>query len=99
MGAYGIRVSRQGRNPKPKSLSITLDDLVEYWELIESDFQREYHIDLTCVDLSWRRFMTLLGGMSQDSVFFNVLRESRKNAPLENTDSILGDMIAKLGKK
>jgi hypothetical protein len=73
--------------------------VLEHWELIESDFQREYLIDLTEDNLSWRRFTTLLGGMSQESVFFTTLRENKKNAPLENTENILGDMIAKLGKK
>jgi hypothetical protein len=73
--------------------------MLERWELIESDFQREYGIDLSVIDLSWRRFITLLGGMSPDSVFFSVLRDERKNAPIEDQQMILHDIVASMGKK
>lgn len=67
--------------------------------MIESDFQREYHIDLCEDRVSWRKFVTLLGGLSPDSVFFLTLRDMRKNAPIEDTEMILHDIVASMGKK
>lgn len=41
------------------------------WKYIESDFQRDYGIDLTeaLPRMSWRRFQTLLNGLSPYGAF------------------------------
>lgn len=42
--------------------------------MIEADFQREYNIDLSesLSRISWRRFTTLLQGLSRNSVYIIV---------------------------
>lgn len=74
-------------------------DIVEYWPLVESDFQREYHIDLTDCVMSYRRFITLLSGLSGESVFFNKVHQERKNKPIEGADNIAANMAAKMNRK
>lgn len=46
-------------------------DIINDWGYIEADFQREYGINLMeeLDKMSWRRFLTLLRGLSGDAVF------------------------------
>lgn len=60
---------------------------------------REYHIDLSQEYISWRRFMALMSGLTGDCAFYTVIRHDRDNKPIENTDTILQDMLGKLSKK
>lgn len=49
--------------------------------MIEADFQREYHIDLSksLSDMSWRRFTILLQGLSKNSVFVTIASQEQQN--------------------
>lgn len=48
--------------------------------MIEADFQREYNIDLSesLSRISWRRFTTLLQGLSRNSVYIIVNQNMEK---------------------
>lgn len=50
------------------------------WNLVEADFLREYQIDLLQAvnNLSWRRFLALLSGLSPQSAFLNKLASQRQ---------------------
>jgi len=52
--------------------------------MIEADFQREYGINLVdrVDDMTWRRFVTLLGNLGPNSVLINHLANI-ENEPLE----------------
>lgn len=43
--------------------------MIESWASVEADFLREYQIDLAVAleDMTWRRFMILLRGLSPNS--------------------------------
>lgn len=47
---------------------------MENWDAIESDFQREYNIDLITYisTMSWRRFVVLLRGLSGESRWYQL---------------------------
>lgn len=54
--------------------------MLEHWACIESDFEREYKINL-CKDLkglSWRKFTTLVRGLSGSSNWVEMLRYEQK---------------------
>ena len=104
MGAPTIRIdqcSRGTKRPKiPKKDAIPVDDMLTHGNCIEADFQREYAIDLSMSVISWRRFVALLGALSADSVFNNVLHNQQKNKPIEDPDAIMADIAAQFrGKK
>lgn len=51
--------------------------------------------------MTWRRFITLLGGLSGDSIFIQTLvrRKEEKESIIEDVNSIVGDMLGKISKK
>jgi hypothetical protein len=53
--------------------------LLRDWQLIESDFLREYRLDLAVeIDrISWRRFVALLNGLSPGSATAAQVRARR----------------------
>jgi hypothetical protein len=74
--------------------------MLEHWNCIEADFQREYSIDLSASMLSWRKFVALLGAMSGESVFNNIMHTRQKNKPVDDPDAIMADIAAQFrGKK
>lgn len=73
--------------------------MLEHWALIEADFAREYNIDLTCSEMTWRRFINLIGALSSESVFYGTIRETQKDQPLENPDDIMNDIARQLRGK
>jgi hypothetical protein len=62
------------------------------WNFVESDFQREYNIDLTTSTFSWRRFLALFSGLSKDSAFFSIYNYRSQNKPIEGVDNIARDI-------
>jgi hypothetical protein len=54
--------------------------------LIESDFLRDYGINLGEVfyTLTWRRFISLFSGLNKDSSFWSVYIYNKTNAPLDD---------------
>lgn len=65
--------------------------MLEQWALIEADFQREYAMDLS-VHLdrtSWRRFSSLLSGLSPQSAFVNYM--ASKQSPQKPRAILLSD--------
>lgn len=64
---------------------------------IESDFQREYGIDLVISHMSWRKFMNLLSGLSSDSAFMQKM--SKKPEMIEDPTDIAADIKSMLGRK
>lgn len=76
-----------------------MSDVIRLWNLVESDFQREYNIDLATSDMSWRKFQVLLGGLTGDSVFFSVIREENKKKTelIEDPDMIVRDIMLSMG--
>lgn len=71
-------------------------DILENWNLVESDFQREYNIDLSKEDFSWRRFIALFSGLSKDSAFFLVYNHGKKEKPIEGVENIARDIALSL---
>jgi len=58
-----------------------MDILLSYWSLVESDFQREYNIDLIKIKtMTWRRFRTLTFGLSPSSLFMQIVSDKYKQA-------------------
>ena len=60
--------------------------------MIEADFQREYNIDLSesLSRISWRRFATLLQGLSRNSVYIivNQNMESQYDNVMEDEEAM-----------
>lgn len=58
-------------------------DILEHWGLLESDFQREYNMDLAekLDTITWRRFLVLFNGLSANAVIFHVInnKETKEN--------------------
>lgn len=50
-------------------------------------------------DMSWRRFITLLSNMSQNSVFYYILRTEQDKKPVDNTDDIMRDIQKQMKRK
>lgn len=69
--------------------------------MIEADFTREYHIDLSDSTMSWRRFLTLLAGLSAESLFIQTLHEEKKKKKEVITDmnDIVRDMQMQLARR
>lgn len=61
---------------------------MEKWSIIEADFQREYGINLiaACNDMSWRRFLILLRGLSAESALAMSIQMD-KNKPLSGEEA------------
>lgn len=59
-------------------------DYLEHWGIIEADFLREYSVDLIneLKEMTYRRFVILLQGLSPNSVWFNLV----SNMPLTIED-------------
>lgn len=76
-----------------------MQDVIRLWNLVESDFQREYNLDLVTSDMSWRKFQVLLGGLTGDSVFYSVIRDEKKKKTelIEDPEMILRDIQLSLG--
>lgn len=55
------------------------------WRYIEADFQREYGIDLTVSNMSWRKFCVLYNGLSQDSATWRNYDRIAKKEGIKNT--------------
>lgn len=74
---------------------------MRYWNAVESDFQREYQIDLTDSFISWRKFLTLLCNLSGESVFYFLLNKAKeeKENILENPHDIANDIMRNISKK
>lgn len=55
--------------------------MIRHFGTIEADFEREYRIDLAdeVWDMSWRRFMVLLRGLSLRSGWVSLARARTKN--------------------
>jgi hypothetical protein len=52
-------------------------DVVRHWAAIEADLAREYGLDeLAVAALSLRRFLTLLRGLSPESLWRHALRDT-----------------------
>lgn len=66
---------------------------------MESDFQREYSISLVDEELSWRKFITLVGALSGESVFINVITQAKKDKPIEDTEDIINDIQSMLSRR
>lgn len=74
--------------------------MIELWGAIEADFLREYRLDLLAAlpQLSWRRFLALLGGLSPDAAFLIALRARREaaaHAPLADITAIAAAVRAR----
>ena len=71
------------------------------WSYIESDFQREYHIDLTTVDFSWRRFIALLSGLSAEGAFFTMYKEHAKRTKeaISGAENIAHHLAMQMSRK
>ncbi|PKM78540.1 MAG: hypothetical protein CVU90_02035 [Firmicutes bacterium HGW-Firmicutes-15] len=56
---------------------------------MEADFQREYQIDLELAidNMSWRKFLILLKGLSADSILVHSLQHEQKK-PIEDPAEI-----------
>ena len=61
-----------------------MQEILKKWNYIESDFQREYNINLVEQKITYRRFRTLVCGLSINSTFVNYLSSLNKN---ENGDA------------
>ncbi len=72
-----------------------------HWVFVESDFQRDYGIELARVwhTLSWRRFITLLSGLSKDSSFLTVVLHKKENAPEDDNPEDVATFFMTAGKK
>lgn len=59
-------------------------NLLEGWVYLEADFLREYGLDLmkAVETMSWRRFLTLVRGLSSMSAYQGWL-EAQRQKPLE----------------
>lgn len=58
------------------------------WALIESDFLREYGLDLReTLALDWRRFTRLLKGLAAESRFMMLVRHHQETEPLESDEA------------
>jgi len=74
--------------------------VLEHWNLVEADFQREYGIDLVeaAEVMSWRRFTALLGGLSANSVLLAALNDTskgRRRAPIADPLQIASSIRSK----
>lgn len=54
---------------------MTLADAFEHWRAVEADFARFY--DTTPLRCSYRRFVTLLGGLPAEGAFASAVRHER----------------------
>jgi len=56
--------------------------VLDHWALVEADFQREYGLDLSRAlwSMTWRRFSTLLAGLSPEAVFIHRMAKDGKRA-------------------
>lgn len=74
---------------------------MQKWVLVESDFRREYHIDLvSCFwDMSWRQFINYVAGLSKDSVFFAWLSSDTKREYIDDNPEDVAASIISMRKK
>jgi hypothetical protein len=56
-------------------------------------------INLAYDDISWRRFSTLLSGLSPESIFMQVFNKKEKEKPIEDFDSIARDIQAQFSRR
>lgn len=49
---------------------------------VESDFQREYGIDLSEANMSYRRFSVLFSGLSANSLCIRIAQNKKQNKKL-----------------
>lgn len=59
--------------------------MMEHMDIIEADFLREYHLNLTEVfftTLSFRKFMALLNALSPQAIFRLMQSDDNENAPV-----------------
>lgn len=67
-------------------------DIIKDWAILEADFRREYNIDLTTARLSWRAFLTLVHGLSQDSVWI-LTAQGKNNGTVAIDDENVAERI------
>ncbi len=56
--------------------------MIENWAIVEADFRRFYQVDP--FDLTWRKFINLLGGLPGES---QVMRAAYKKSKEEDDDT------------
>lgn len=49
--------------------------------------------------MSWRRFTSLMSGLSPESLFIQLLSKREAEKPIEETQDILADMMGKLSRR
>lgn len=67
-------------------------DIIKDWAILEADFRREYGIDLVRARLSWRAFLVLANGLSQESVW-TMTYQGRKDGNVAIDDDVLAERM------
>ncbi|WP_409264024.1 hypothetical protein [Lysinibacillus irui] len=72
----------------------------ENWALIEADFQREYGLNLeeSIDQISWRRFLILILGLSPNSALVNkIAHENKQNENVIENPEDITKQLTKIG--
>lgn len=66
---------RLGGQSRPKPSGLTLESIEDWWSQLEADFQSEYGVS-NPLDLTWRKFLTLVRGLGHESRFIRAVQMS-----------------------